>query len=59
MSKYVDKIILCRSGILFGEDSKSFFSNVGLKKIPKNKSFILKTSLKLDDDIIEHWIINK
>ena len=58
MSKYVDKIILCRSGILFGEDSKSFFSNVGLKKIPKNKSFILKTSLKLDDDIIEHWIIN-
>ena len=57
-AKYVDKLILCRSGILFGEDSKSFFSDVGLKKIPKNKNFILKTSLKLDDDIIEHWIIN-
>ena len=57
-AKYVDKLILCRSGILFGEDSKSFFSDVGLNKIPKNKNFILKTSLKLDDDIIEHWIIN-
>ena len=57
-AKYVDKLILCRSGILFGDDSKSFFSDVGLNKIPKNKNFILKTSLKLDDDIIEHWIIN-
>ncbi len=57
-SKFVDKIILCRSGILLGEDSKSFFANVGLKKIPKNKNFIHKTSLKIDDDIIEHWIIN-
>ena len=37
-AKYVDKLILCRSGILFGEDSKSFFSDVGLKKIPKNKN---------------------
>ena len=57
-SKYVDKLILCRSGILFGEDSKSFFSYAGLKKIPKNKNFILKASLKVDDDIIEHWIVN-
>ena len=57
-SKYVDKLILCRSGTLFGEDSKSFFSYAGLIKIPKNKNFILKASLKMDDDIIEHWIVN-
>ena len=55
----VDRIILCRSGKLFGSDSISFLENQNLNKITHSKNFILKESFVIKEDVIEFWDINK
>ena len=54
----IDKIILCRSGYIFGDDSKSFLNEIKLNNIPKTRNYYLNSSFQLDNDIIEQWIIN-
>ena len=54
----IDKIILCRSGYIFGNDSKSFLNEINLKDIPDTINYYLKSSFQLDNDVIEHWVAN-
>ena len=54
----IDKIILCRSGYIFGDDSKSFLNEFNLKVIPNTMNYYLKSSFQLENDVIEHWIAN-
>ena len=54
-NKLIDKIVLCRSGKLFGADSISFLSSLNLKRISNVNDFYLKESFTIDEDIIEHW----
>ena len=54
----IDRIILCRSGHIFGNDSKSFLNEINLKDIPDTMNYHLKSSFQLDNDVIEHWDTN-
>ena len=54
----IDRIILCRSGHIFGNDSKSFLNEINLKDIPDTMNYYLKSSFQLDNDVIEHWDTN-
>ena len=57
-NKLIDKIILCRSGFVFGDDAQSFFSKINLQSIPKKANFMLNSSFQIENDIIEEWKIN-
>ena len=56
--KLIDKIILCRSGFVFGDDAQSFFNKINLKSIPKKADFMLNSSFQIENDIIEEWKFN-
>ena len=57
-NKLIDKIILCRSGIVLGSDAQSFFNEINLQTIPKKAIYKLCSSFQIDDDVIEEWKIN-
>ena len=57
-NKLIDKIILCRSGLVLGSDSQSFFNEINLKTIPKKAIYKLSSSFQIDDDVVEEWKIN-
>ncbi len=57
-NKLIDKIILCRSGLVFGRDAQSFFNEINLKSIPKKAIYKLSSSFQIDDDVVEEWKIN-
>jgi diaminohydroxyphosphoribosylaminopyrimidine deaminase/5-amino-6-(5-phosphoribosylamino)uracil reductase len=57
-NKLIDKIILCRSGLVLGSDAQSFFNEINLQTIPKKAIYKLSSSFQIDDDVVEEWKIN-
>ena len=56
---FVDSIILCRSGHFFGSDGIPYLLNMNLSEIKDKKDFVLKNSIYVKGDIIEHWDVVK
>ena len=57
-NKLIDKIILCRSGLILGSDAQSFFNEINLQSIPEKAIYKLSSSFQIDDDIVEEWKVN-